>query len=258
MKIHNYRKKNSKNILAGAMVALSLSATVIPGTSHAQLSSNPRKAVVLEAYHALIPSVTGPCRKNISKDCVGEWNYLNDDYSAYVQLKSWYGCADASVWKVANDTDGKNVCSVKTNKSPSYYSDPYGYGFSPYDTATDKVGRGGQCKHFANLITYRSGMHTRKFDDYATMAKSSNSFPLTAKNLQSVKLGDIIFNPNVHTAIVTGIVKNGSTVTGLYVVDSNFVGGNGKEVIGMHLFGAAVLNSYSVWKGTDYYKTDYK
>jgi hypothetical protein len=231
--------------LAGLILIISFNA-------EAQLSSNPRRAVVLETYHALSYTGVSPC-KNISGDCVGDWNYLNDDYWAYDQLKKWYTCSDASIWKKTGDG-----CSTNSNKPYSYFNNAYAYGLNNYNSPTGSIGHGGQCKHFANLITYRSGMHTSRFPDYASMA--NNSFLINSQtNLQKVKEGDIIFIPSgaVHTAIVTSIIKKGSTITGVVVVDSNYVGGADNEIIGKHALGAAILNNYRVWKGVAYYNTNY-
>ena len=85
-----------------------------------------------------------------------------------------------------------------------------------------------------------------------------NSFKLDSNsNLSKVKEGDVIFQTNVHTAIVVGIVRSNGKVTGIDVIDSNFVGGNGNEIIGRHRYDTQQLKSYRVWKGTSYYSTNY-
>ena len=235
-------KANFQNLTVSA-IALSFLASAFP--AEAKLSSNTRRAVVLEAFYALRPSADGSCDHAISGNCVSSWNYLINDYSAYQKLMSWYGCKFASVWEKKQD------CGVESGRPYSYYSDPYNYGIA------SNIGRGGQCLHFANLILYRSGAHTKSFN---SLYSSSQTINLDSQsNLKSVKEGDVIFKKGDHTAIVVEIKKNkNGTVTGLDVIDSNYVGGKGSEIIGRHLFSSADLaNGYKVWTGSDYYKSNY-
>jgi hypothetical protein len=74
-----------------------------------------------------------------------------------------------------------------------------------------------------------------------------------------VKEGDIIFSPNIHTAVVVEIKRSGSTVTGLDVIDSNYVGGRNNEIIGRHVLqrNALISLKYRIWKGVRYYNESY-
>ena len=71
---------------------------------------------------------------------------------------------------------------------------------------------------------------------------------------KDVKEGDIIFIPSYHTAIVVN--KSSSS---LDVIDSNYVDGDGKEIIGRHTFTINSIKNqkYRVWKGVSYYKENY-
>jgi hypothetical protein len=230
-------------------------------SSEAQLAPNLRRAVVLEAYHALRPAADGSCDRTINGNCVSSWNYLNDDYWAYDRLKSWYTC-NSSIWfKSANNFNG--VYCGSSTKPYSYYSEMHLYGLNNYNAPGRNYfgasyGRGGQCKHFANLITYRSGADPNQQATYTTMTGSSFRID-TQTNLGRVREGDVIFSPNVHTAIVVGIVRSGTSITGLTLVDSNYVGGRDNEIIGKHVMSSTELsgNGYRVWTGTSYYNTTY-
>ena len=233
---------------------------IIPASSFgtATVVPNARRAVVLEAFYALRPSADGGCDQTIPASgngaaCVSSWNYLDDDYWAYDQLKNWYGCTNASVWERKGDTVNGVSCGFSVNRrNVSYYSNLYDYGFY------GNYGRGGQCKHFANLITYRSGADTRYHGSYDQM--TLNSFLLNSPaNLTKVKEGDIVFSKNIHTFVVVEIKRSGSTVTGLDAIDSNYVGGRNNEIIGRHVFLPSELRSksYRVWTGSAYYNTNY-
>ena len=258
-------------VLSLLILILFFSALLPIEDADAKLAQNARRAVVLEAFHALRQSHDGGCDYRFpeyGQPCVSSWNYLSNDTPAYEAVRQWYAC-DSSVWvksgdsvMVSNGKGGYNQISCLTPRNPySFYSDVYAYGFNRYNAITKKwydpsYGRGGQCKFFANLILYRSGTHTARLPSYGDMEK--NSFKLDSNsNLSKVKEGDVIFATNVHTAIVVGIVRSGSNVVSIDVIDSNFVGGNGNEVIGRHTFIPNQLKSYRVWKGASYYSTNY-
>jgi hypothetical protein len=72
------------------------------GTCEARLSNNDRRAVVLEAFYALRQSADGGCDRTLNGNCISTWNYLNNDYGAYLVLKGWYSC-NSSDWAVPGD-----------------------------------------------------------------------------------------------------------------------------------------------------------
>lgn len=211
--------------------------------SEARLSSNNRRAVVLEAFYALRPSHDGSCDKFIGGNCVSSWNYLYNDYSAYSTMKSWYGC-NSSVWTFSGDGSGCSYPAAPT----SFYSNVAYYGY--YGT----YGRGGQCKYFANLILYRSGSDQRFMPSYANMWGNTES------DLTRAVPGDILFANGFHTAIVVEIKRTSGVVTGLDVIDANFVSdsGSNREVIGRHEFKISqIQGTYRIWKGVSYYSEPY-
>jgi len=102
------------------------------------------------------------------------------------------------------------------------------------------------------------------FPNYDTMwSKSTNDF-------SNVREGDVVFTVARysgatfdHTAIVVEIKKSGGTITGIDVIDSNFLSDNGdnqghREVIGRHYFDINYLRQvYRIWKETPYYNCRY-
>jgi len=255
--------KPLNNYTRSIMILVALSFFSFSQLAEAQLAPNLRRAVVLEAYHAIRPSADGGCDYTLpdkNGSCVSSWNYLADDYSAYVQLKD---CKTSSVWQVKTD-ECKAVSVVGTSVPYSYYADVWSYGFNRYNIVsktwyTPSYGRGGQCKHFANLILYRSGADTRvPLPSYSSMTNSSLRLN-SATNLSKVKEGDIIFDPNApHTTIVVSIQRQNGAVVGLTVIDSNWVGGNNNEIIGKHTMSTTALLSYRIWQGSAYYNTTYE
>jgi hypothetical protein len=111
--------------------------------------------------------------------------------------------------------------------------------------------RGGQCKYFANLVLYRAGVSN--VDPMPTY----DGLQANSKSANYAKAGDVLFIPRYHTAIVTKVLKGSSsvgTVTSIEVIDSNWWGGAGNEMIGKHTISSG-LTSWRVWKGVPYYNT---
>jgi hypothetical protein len=192
-----------------------------------QLDPDPRKAVQLECLLAVM-GWDWSVGRQIGGNAVGDWNYLASDLNAYGVIKGWYPRPLASAW----DT---------------YYSSIQAYGFS------GNYGRGGQCVGFANTITYRSGIYQRRFPTYAQCLADYNGPRNYTKPVAKLRIGDIIrsFSTNGHTAIVVRIMsgQEGTSVTSVDLVDANWVGGMGQEVIGRHVIsksgsGLSNLNNY--------------
>lgn len=230
--------------------------------SHAALSGNKRRAVVLECFKALRSTYDGGCDKTITNGsgtwCVSNWNYLDNDWYAYNYMKNAYRC-NSSNWRTGNETDGLG-CQIYYTPI-SFYQSSYPYGYGTYGGNNGDVGRGGQCKYFANLILYRSGADQSILASYDTM----NTAPPEQKGDPAfAKQGDVLFtlregsNNNIlHTAIVVELKPDG-----LDLIDSNYVSDNNtpnREVISRHFLTWAYLSShtYKVWKGVSYYSTDY-
>lgn len=242
--------------LAGMILAVMMTFGIFISKSEARLSSNNRRAVVLEAFYALRPSYDGGCDKTINGNCVSNWNYINNDTYAYGVVKGWYGC-NSSVWTTSGDGSG-----CYNNNYPVSFWTSYGYYYGYYGT----YGRGGQCKYFANLILYRSGSYQTALPAYPSNITSNTDYET---NMQNAVEGDVLVTLNEgsgyntrHTAIVVEIKRSGTTVTGLDVIDANFISDNGslnREVIGRHLLSTSYLqqHSYGIWKKISYYSEPY-
>lgn len=249
----------------------------MPSISVAQsFSTNARRAVVLEAFYALRQVHDGGCNAYINGNCVSTWNFLNDQTYpgpyAYSALKSFYssyndgtGCY-ASDWAVPGE-----YCYFAAATSPSFYSNLSSYGLSTAGGVHGNVGRGGQCKFFANLILYRSEVDTSMFPLTQNMWSSN-----TDANLQHAVEGDVImlhgdtgsFSTD-HFAVVVQIYRSGSTITALDVIDSNYIsdtanGTSNREVIARHAFCTVssgcpfsnvqmIQGHYRLYEGTSYF-----
>lgn len=237
--------------LSIVLLVLLASSTV---TAHAQrFSSNNRRAVVLEAFYALRPSHDGSCDKTISGNCVSNWNFLNSDYGAYLALKNAYYC-NSSNWALSGDGSG---CYPYTPLA-SFYSNPASYGYGAFSGNFGSVGRGGQCRFFANLVANRSLSYSGAFPPYASMWNNVET------DLTKAVEGDILTTAPgfpFHTAIVVEIKRSGSVVTGLDLIDANWLTDNGtsnREVIGRHLISLPQpAGKWGLWKGIPYYYESY-
>lgn len=239
------------NVVAIACLTL---VTFVPA-SEARLSNNNRRAVVLEAFYALRQSHDGSCDKFITGRCVSNWNYLADDFNAYNYLKSVYtgsGCF-ASNWAVSGDP----CPALAPPPVASFYSNVASYGYGTFGGSYGNLGRGGQCRFFANLLVYRSQSYSGIFPPYTSMW---NNVEL---DLKKAVEGDILTSyPAYHTAIVVEIKRTGSTVTGLDVIDANWISDNGapdREVIGRHVISLTPPPgiTWGIWKGVGYYSEPY-
>jgi hypothetical protein len=240
------------NVLAAICLAIIMFAPV----AEARLSNNNRRAVVLEAFYALRPSHDGSCDKFTSDGkCLSNWNYLANDLNAYNYMKSAYssGCF-ASDWAVPGDPCPNFI----SGPMASFYSNVGSYGYGTFGGPYGNIGHGGQCRFFANLLVYRSGSYMLTFPSYAAMWGNVET------NLTKAVEGDILTSyPPYHTAIVVEIKRTGSTVTGLDVIDSNWIpdisGGN-REVIGRHVISVTAQppgGTWGIWKGVPYYSEPY-
>lgn len=220
--------------------------------SEARLSNNNRRAVVLEAFYALRPSHDGSCDKTINGNCVSNWNYLYNDPTAYTTMKNYYGCL-SSVWTTYNDGSG----CANNNAWVSFWANPGSYGYGTFGGGYGSIGRGGQCRYFANLLTWRSGSSGQIFPGYSSMWNYGNG---VERNFAYAVPGDILTsNPAFppHTAIVVEIKTDG-----LDVIDANWLTDNNtsnREVIGRHLMKFTDINGdrFGLWKGISYYNEPY-
>lgn len=243
------KKKVTHILMAMLLMAVIISA---PTTSFAKLDTNDRVAAVLECWYALDQNL-GVTDHQIWGWQVSNWNYLASDPYAHYTVKNsvQYGCRYASVWKKFGDQ-----CNVDSGRQYSFFNDVMRYGLNPNGFSIGDIGRGGQCKFFADLILYRSdstdrldgGTHT--LPSYASMHNNSASLS------DNLKPGDVIFIPSTHVGIVTFVNRDsGGHALGAYMADSNWTGGAGHEIIGEHYFSFSSLQSqgYRVFKGVRYY-----
>lgn len=238
-----------KKMTIQLMVILLMVITVMGiaiNNSEARLSGNNRRAVVLEAFYALRPSHDGSCDKTIDGNCVSNWNYLNNDWYAYNTVKGWYG-GNSSTWSL-------------------FYSDVASYGYGTFGGSYGQVGRGGQCKYFSDLILYRSEASTRINNNH-TLPSYDVMWQNTEPDLTKAVEGDVILTYNAstqkgHVAIVVEIKKPNGTITGLDVIDANYISDirytADREVIARHLFPISEIQGvYKIWKGPSYYYESY-
>lgn len=238
------------------LAAVCLTLIAFSTAAEARLSSNNRRAVVLEAFYALRQSYDGGCDKTTyAGSCLSNWNYLASDSAFYNSLKSAYasGCF-ASDWAVAGDPCPNFIPAPMA----SFYSNVASYGYGTFGGSYGNIGRGGQCRFFANLLVNRSQSYTGVFPTYAAMWNN------VEKDLTKAVEGDILTSyPGYHTAIVVEIKRSGSTVTGLDVIDSNWLtdtGASNREVIGRHVISLTSPppgGTWGLWKGVSYYYEPY-
>ncbi|HUC01926.1 MAG TPA: hypothetical protein VMA75_03400 [Candidatus Paceibacterota bacterium] len=232
-----------------------LTLTIFASTAIGQARQN----VVHQAFYALSTSANGTSTQTINGNYVGNWNWLNSNYSSYNVVKNWYNYYQNGSWTCypSDFAAAGDVCPNLTGHPvASFYSNPGGYGYSPIIPEV-AYGRGGQCTYFANLVVYRSGVYTGSFPSLSNMWAAGNS------NMQQVQIGDVILRYNVagyvnHIAIVVQVYTNGGSVTSVDVVDSDYFpdylsGVSYPEVITRHNFPIANLQGYfRIWKVPGY------
>lgn len=206
---------------------MAVDARIAPGTG----AKYDRQAVVNEAYY----SICGQKYFYPTAD-LGQWNYLASDLVAYQHTRdAWSGRYPINgIMTDADDPVLKKYFVDNNIQSYGYYKN---------------VGRGGQCKYFANLILYRAGIsNLAKVDPMPTYDRMR----LNQKSSKYVQPGDVIIG-NGHTAIVVQVLAGKSatgTVTKVQVVDSNY---KGDEMIGKHIMYSTELSKYVIWTGVPYY-----
>jgi hypothetical protein len=213
----------------------------VPGApAMMRLASDPREAIKLECFYALNPGHGGGSNRPIGGNAVSDWPYLSSDMNAYWALRNHYGSTNSSVQSL-------------------FYSSPAAYALQNF-AGVGSVGRGGQCRYFANLILYRSATYfdnSRFLRTYQDYINDYSGLRRWTKPISQVRVGDVIQTQwaNGHTAVVVKIVAGteGVNVTSVDVVDANYVGGAGNEIIGRHVIantgsGVGDLDSYIALK----------
>jgi len=196
-----------------------VSGIVDPGIVSMRLHWDTRTAIQLEAFYALSTSYNGGSSQSIGGYAVSDWNYIYNDLNAYDFEKDYYG-ANASEYS-------------------SYFDEET---LEDYGMDGD-YGRGGQCRHFADLILYRSGTYQSGLPTYQQVINDYDGSRNYTKLAGQVYVGDLIQSKTVngHTAVVVAILAGtaGVNVTSVDVVDANWIGGAGNEIIGRHYFNTA-------------------
>jgi hypothetical protein len=211
------------------------------------MAQTARQKVVNQLYRALSSSHNNGTSSqtllfNGVYDYVGDWNWLDSDFSSYNTVKGLFSC-NSSDWALSGDGSG---CSPIENYV-SFYSNPGYYGYSVIIPESTFYGRGGQCAYFADLVLVRANINFSGALNFNTMWNNGNS------NMQQVRVGDLIVRYNnvqtQHVAIVVAVYGSGTT-TNVDVIDSNFVseGPANHEMIARHNFSYSTLQgNFRIW-----------
>ena len=204
--------------------------------------------------------------------------YVSSDSGAWNKLlDSTYGCTRNSGGACITPwTRGWWTSCRSTNSVLNYTPCNETYGnlnvasqFDCQGTCTSSSRhRGGQCKSFINLVAYRSGIYqysgygfrvlpndlcitntTASCNSSKPIARPANDPDMPLATYANIVEGDFLRKPNGHAVIVVRKV-NSSTVI---VLDSNWTGGDGSEIISSHQmnFGqgnSSDLSAYRVLK----------
>lgn len=150
----------------------------------------------------------------------GAWSSLRTAYTAYGITGYYVSC------RADNDSSNNYTpCSLtKGSDNVSEYECQNGSCTNNY--------HGGQCKAFANLVAYRSGVFQgadyawKSFPTYSWISSNCNN--VTSGTIQA---GDVLVYPNYHVLIVARVFSS----TSVMVIDSNWIGGgDGYEKVGAH------------------------
>lgn len=213
--------------------------------STAQPLDSKRSRVLWEAARAMVgPSQASTFMSNWpTATTLATYPYTSEDPGAWNLLlgSPRYANGNTLGWFVS--------CMRKKAEGPLYSCQLPSYGSFEMPSFTcqgscpsgSKEFRGGQCKGFANLVAYRSGIYQGA--NYAFKAFPSdatiNSWSTAADQMPyasptNLLPGDILRQPYGHAAIVARVVSS----TQVVIFDSNWVaGGDGDEVVGSHTLG---------------------
>ena len=224
------------------------------------IGGNRQMAVVYECWYALrqgwinpngqsTPPSAGPSGgKSINGDIVSDWRYLSPsadgNSNALRYALNTYHYDVSMLLPDSGPTMSASTIEAWVNK---LNADPYDYNFGSYKS----TGHGCQCVAFASMILYRALngsplLNGKPFSWTYPTGSQLSSYPSATTAVP----GDIVFYytdaKHLHVAICVG--TSGTSVT---LVDSNFVGGAGQEVIGRHtvsLTSAGKDSLGNIWK----------
>lgn len=209
------------------------------------IGSNNQMAVRNECWYALDSAwinkpndSTGP--SGINGGC-SRWHYISTDgnNNALRYVLTSYRDAVTNLIHSTNGTlDGKTIEYWVGRLS----NDDYSINFPN----CKGVGHGCQCVSFVNMIIYRARQGYR-LTDHGITFWNGGKMPNDG-SAKTAKVGDIVYyyvnSGNAHVAICV-IASDGGGIT---VVDSNWVGGKGNEVIGRHYVPNSTLDASGGWK----------
>lgn len=206
-----------------------------PATAEPRTIGSGTRALANEAKYAMNQDAANhPNDDWLPLNTVSNWSWLADSadtgsnglryalstYGGFVsnRIPGYGGPADPNVW------------------TPILNSPDYTWNYGSYKGC----GHGTQCVAFASMVVYRaSGGRIRLSWNWGSMNPSS--YPLAT----SAQVGDLVFYKKTSTTGHVGVCArtNGSRMT---VIDSNYVNGDGGEVIGMHEENCNAYRTYHV------------
>jgi hypothetical protein len=214
-----------------------------PSTSRA-IGGDPRLAVRNECWYALDPAWLnkpnddqGPSGISMGRiSGCSKWHYISTDgnNNALRYVLSTYGGYVSDLIPFSRQMSSSEVAYWIGQLA----NDAYAMNFRTYRG----VGHGAQCVSFATMILYRArGGYKLK---WSWGSINPSNYPSAINALP----GDLVFYKSGSGGHVAVCVRNyGSGIT---VVDSNYVGGNGNEVIARHnVSSSAIGNTWKAYSG---------
>jgi hypothetical protein len=184
------------------------------------------------------PTVTTTATYPYVKQDVGAWNLLIAANGTNVSCRKSYASGNnytpCSLTYGMNDSVDKYVCQGSCPAAPLH---------------------GGQCKSFMNLVAYRSGQYQNPNYAFTTFPSDSTitngnkiATYMPVATYDGIMPGDFLRMPYGHALIVVRKIDSQHVV----VMDSNWINGNGNEIVGSHTMaftgkgGISDLGSYRV------------
>ena len=186
----------------------------------------------------------------------GAWNSLLSNYGGYASNGTYYSGFYVSCMRYRSEGHlpaPYTSCSLSTSTGYGSYEMPY---YTCQGSCPSSMMRGGQCKPFMNLVAYRSGQYQgpsyafKAFpSDSAISNWSTASDQMPYATYSNILEGDFLRRPGGHALIVVRIISSSQVV----VFDSNWLDGDGAEVVGSHTLsfsgsGDSNLGNYRVLK----------
>lgn len=179
--------------------------------------------------------------------------YITEDPMAWQHVLEWYG---ARLTSCKRDGYGYAYYPCCLNFGPSVVAS-YASQSGPRNCSDGETHfHGGQCKAFVNMLAYRSGVYRRADGGFKPLPTDNEirfgdavDYPWATR--ATIAVGDILryVGPanEAHALVVVKKISSSRYI----VVDSNWVGGEGREIIGSHEMtfsgkGVANLGNYRV------------